>query len=164
MCNRLKSVNSKRNIWRFSPHHIHSSPRYVRKYRIVATATTTNWLHHYYQYRSWNVILLLLLLLFETQMLLFSMPSSTSTSISTSSRLPFSLSFYLFTFSIFIFIHSQQLGLPLSEQLIFMYNARARSIVHTRLQNRKFESISSGSDDAERKKDGKIFPLNAHTA
>lgn len=150
MCNRLKSVNSRRNIWRFSPHRIHSSPRYVRKYRIVATATTTttNWLHHYYQYRSWNVILLLLLLLFETQMLLFSMPSS----ISTSSRLPFSLSFYLFTFSIFIFIHSQQLGLPLSEQLIFMYNARAR------LQNRKFESISSGSDDAERKKMGKFFP------
>lgn len=46
----------------------------------------------------------------------------------------------------------------------YVQRARERSIVHTRLQNRKFESISSGSDDAERKKDGKIFPLNAHTA
>lgn len=128
MCNRLKSVNSKRKHLTlfFASIFPSSENRAVRRRHCHHHHQLTSSLlyrHHIYCYRccccgccfvAWNTNVSFLYAVFGW----FCAPSSSVAAAI------FSLSFYLFTFSIFIFIHSQQLGLPLSEQLIFMCRAR----------------------------------------
>lgn len=156
MCNRLKSVNSKRNIWRFFHLNLTTFPL-VRKY------------HHPHHHRNHQLTSLLSASIVKYINILL------AADVIWNNKCFFSLCrllcffffiflslFYLFTFSIFIFIHSRQLGLPLSEQLIFMWWRAGE----TRTRGSKTENLNQfhrGRTMSE-KKDGKIFPLNAHTA